>query len=107
MLFSQTKTTGSLNEEAMFIASWKVPRLEAPSPKKQMATASVFLYLQANAAPTEIGCPAPTIPLAPRMPRSISAMCIEPPFPLQYPVAFPYSSAIIRSIFPPLAITWP
>ena len=38
---------------------------------------------EARALPAEMGCPAPTMPLAPRMPRSRSAICIEPPLPLQ------------------------
>ena len=38
---------------------------------------------RANAAPTAIGIPAPTIAFAPRFPVSLSAMCIEPERPLQ------------------------
>ena len=36
-----------------------------------------------SAAPTAIGIPPPTMPLAPRLPRLGSAMCIEPPRPWQ------------------------
>ena len=53
------------------------------------------------------GIPPPTMPLAPRIPESTSAMCMEPPLPLQYPVALPNSSASIRSTLAPLAIHWP
>ena len=51
MLFSQTKTTGSLWMEAKLIPSWNVPRFEAASPKKQTTTSPVLRYLQENAAP--------------------------------------------------------
>jgi pyruvate dehydrogenase E1 component alpha subunit len=47
--------------------------------------------------------PAPTMPFAPSMLREKSATCIEPPLPLQVPVAFPHNSAIIRSDFAPFA----
>ena len=39
-----------------------------------------------------------TIALAPRLPVSGSAICIEPPLPLQYPASLPSSSANIRSM---------
>ena len=39
-LFSQTKTTGSFHTAARLSDSWKVPSLEAPSPKKQAVTSS-------------------------------------------------------------------
>jgi hypothetical protein len=45
----------------MFAASWKVPSLLAPSPKKQQVTRSVPRYLLEKAAPTAIGGPPPTI----------------------------------------------
>ena len=38
---------------------------------------------QARAAPTAIGSPPPTMPLAPRFPVATSAICIEPPRPRQ------------------------
>ena len=33
-------------------------------------------------SPVAMGSPPPTIPLAPRMPRLVSAMCNDPPLPL-------------------------
>ena len=37
----------------------------------------------AMAAPAAMGSPAPTMPSAPNMPMLKSAMCMEPPLPLQ------------------------
>jgi len=51
--------------------------------------------------------PDPTIPVAPRFRPSISAMCIDPPRPLQYPASFPINSAIMRVRSAPLAIVCP
>ena len=82
-LFSQMKMTGSFQIAAMFSASWKAPSLLAPSPKKHTVTSSWPRRLAASAAPTAIGMPPPTMPLAPRLPRLTSAMCIEPPRPWQ------------------------
>ncbi len=82
-LFSQTNTTGSLSAQAMLAASWKAPMLVEPSPKNGTATLPLPLYLLAKPAPTAIGAPAPTMPLAPSMPTSRFEMCIEPPLPLQ------------------------
>ena len=49
---SLTKITGSFQAEATFMASWKVPRLEAPSPKNTTETRSFFrIILLARAAP--------------------------------------------------------
>ena len=67
----------------MFSDSWKLPVLEAPSPKKQSTTRSVPCSFCASAAPTATGMLPPTMPVAPRLPCSTSAMCIEPPLPLQ------------------------
>ena len=47
------------------------------------------------------------MPLAPSIPHEKSVMCMEPPLPLQDPVARPKSSAIIRSICAPLAMQCP
>ena len=63
----------------MFSASWKAPSFEAPSPKKQTTTRSVPCSFMLRPAPTDIGKPPPTTPLAPRLPSERSAMCIEPP----------------------------
>ena len=51
--------------------------------------------------------PPPTIPLAPSIPTSISATCIEPPFPLHRPSARPYNSFIIPLTSHPFAMQWP
>ena len=60
-----------------------------------------------SAAPTAIGMPAATIPLAPKMPRVGSAMCIEPPRPRLVPSSLAISSANIPSGSRPLARQWP
>ena len=91
----------------MLAASWKVPLLEAPSPKKATATPSVFCIFWASAAPVAMVKPPPTMPLAPSMPTLKSAMCMEPPLPLQLPVLFPNSSAIMCFRSAPLAMVWP
>ena len=67
----------------MLMDSWKVPWLEALSPKKHSVTSSVPLILEAMPEPVAMGMPAPTMPLAPRMPRDTSAACMEPPLPRQ------------------------
>ena len=55
-----------------------------PSPKQPTVTESSPMILEARALPAEMGCPAPTMPLAPRwFIFSMSAMCMEPPLPLQ------------------------
>ncbi|MCY1374422.1 hypothetical protein D9M69_617620 [compost metagenome] len=80
----------------------------APSPKKQTVMSSLrFKSFCACAAPTAIGKPAATTPLAPSMPTEKSAMCIEPPLPPLKPVALPNSSHIIRVRSAPLASVWP
>ena len=63
----------------------------------------------AAAAPTAIGTPAATIPLAPKIPRRGSAMCIEPPRPRLVPSSLPISSANMPSGSSPLArqCPWP
>ena len=54
-----------------------------------------------------MGMPAATTPLAPSMPTEKSAMCMDPPFPLLYPVARPNNSHIILVASAPLAKVWP
>ena len=68
---------------AMFSDSWKVPWFVEPSPKKQTQTWSVPRMRMERPAPQAMQWPAPTMPFAPRMPLSRSAMCMEPPLPLQ------------------------
>ena len=80
-MFSQKKTTGSCHTAARFTASWNAPCATAPSPKNATATLPSARSCAAVAAPTAIGRPAATIPLAPKMPIVGSAMCIEPPRP--------------------------
>src|SRR6266516_2033230 len=48
----------------------------------------------ANPIPAASGKRPPTIPWPPRNRRPASNRCIEPPLPLEQPVALPYSSAI-------------
>ena len=106
-LFSQTNTMGSFQTEAMFSDSWNSPSAAAPSPKKHTVTAPLPSSWPARAAPHAMGSPPPTMPLAPSMPTAKSAMCMEPPLPLQYPSTRPNSSAIIRRTSAPLAMQWP
>ena len=61
----------------------------------------------ASPRPTAIGRPAATMPLAPKIPRSGSAMCIEPPRPRLVPSSRAISSANIPSGSRPLARQWP
>ena len=68
---------------AMLSASWNSPSATAPSPKKHTATRPLPSSWAASAAPVAIGSPPPTMPFAPSMPIEKSAMCIEPPLPLQ------------------------
>ncbi len=63
--------------------------------------------MPAHPAPTAIGAPAPTMPLAPKMFRLKSAACIDPPRPWLSPSSRPVSSAIMRAGSTPLASTWP
>ena len=106
-LFSQKKTTGSAHTAARFIASWNAPWAGAPSPKKATATLPSARSWAAVAAPTAMGRPAATIPLAPKMPSLGSAMCIEPPRPRFVPWSFAISSANMPSGSRPLARQWP
>ena len=69
--------------------------------------AAVGPQLAAAAAPTAIGRPAPTMPLAPKIPIVGSAMCIEPPRPRFVPLSRAISSANIPSGSSPLARQWP
>ena len=79
-----TATSGTFNVAAMFIDSWNVPVLQEPSPKNEMTTLPLFLNFSARAAPTAGGWLPPTMPVEPRLFWfSTSAMCIEPPRPLQ------------------------
>ena len=82
-LFSQTKTMGSFHTDAMLSASWNSPSAAAPSPKKHTVTSPLPSSWAASAAPHAMGSPPPTMPLAPSMPTAKSAMCIDPPLPLQ------------------------
>ena len=67
----------------MFRVSWNSPSPVAPSPKKHAATPPAPSSWAASAAPQAIGMPPATMPLAPSIPMAKSAMCIEPPLPLQ------------------------
>ena len=91
----------------MFSASNVVPWFEAPSPEKHTATVPVPSVFAVSAAPTTSGGPPPTMPLAPSMPWSRSAMCIEPPLPPHSPPCLPNSSRIMPTTSQPLAIEWP
>ena len=108
-LFSQKKTIGSFHSAARLAASWKAPWATAPSPKNDTTTVLFLRSRAAVATPAAIGTPAATIPLAPKIPRSGSAMCMEPPRPLFVPVTRASSSAIIGSGGSPLArqCPWP
>jgi hypothetical protein len=74
---------------ARFRLSRKVPWLEPPSPVNDTPTWSVPRILADRPTPQFIGGPPPTMPLAPSMPLSTSAMCIEPPLPWQSPSRLP------------------
>ena len=106
-LFSQRNTTGSFQIAARLMDSWNAPSLLAPSPKNGTATRSLPCSTLPRAAPTAVGMEEPRIPDSPRMPTLKSARCIEPPLPLQRPVALPKSSAIALFTSPPLAMGWP
>src|SRR5580700_8529307 len=54
---------------------------------KQNVTPPVFLYHCANAIPAPSGSWPPTIPWPPLLPTSAWKRCIEPPLPLEQPVA--------------------
>src|SRR2546426_1443714 len=94
LLFSQTKTTGRFQMAAIFRASWKVPILVAPSPKKQAAMRGRFRYWKAKAQPAAIGMPPPTMAIAGNIPASGSPTCIDPPLARQQPVFLANNSAI-------------
>ena len=89
---------------AMFSPSWKSPRLEAPSPKKQRQTWSVFLSLKVIAAPTAVGNCDPMIRLPTRIPLSRSPMWWDVHFPRAGPVALPNTPAIRWLVGTPLAM---
>jgi hypothetical protein len=61
------------------------------------------MALDAYAAPVASAAPPATMAFAPRLPVAGSAMCIDPPLPLQYPASLPSSSANIKFGFAPLA----
>jgi hypothetical protein len=82
-LFSQTNRIGKPFTLAQLRPSRKGPRLVAPSPKKQATISPERRSLIACAAPVAITMLAPTTPFAPSMPTEKSAMCIDPPLPLQ------------------------
>ena len=63
--------------------SWNGPAFEAPSPKKETATRPLPSICAARPAPVTIEMPPATMPFAPSMPMPKSAMCMEPPLPLQ------------------------
>lgn len=67
------------------MASWKAPWAGAPSPKNATVMPPSARSWDAVAAPTAIGTPAATIPLAPKTPSFGSAMCIDPPRPRLVP----------------------
>ena len=94
---------------ARLTASWKAPCATAPSPKNATATLPSFRSCAAVAAPTAIGRPAATIPLAPKIPSVGSAMCIDPPRPRLVPASLAISSANIPAGSRPLArqCPWP
>ena len=87
--------------------SKKVPWFEPPSPVNETPTWSVPRTLADRPTPQTSGGPPPTMPLAPNMPVDRSAMCIDPPLPLQVPVALPYSSAIMATTSQPFAMACP
>ena len=89
------------------MASWNAPWADAPSPKKATATPPSARSWEAVAAPTAMGRPAATIPLAPKIPSFGSAMCMEPPRPRLVPWSLPISSANMPSGSSPLARQWP
>jgi len=57
-------------------------------------TPPVFLYQAEKANPVPSGICPPTIPCPPMLPTSAWKKCIEPPLPLEQPVARPNISAI-------------
>ena len=89
------------------MASKVVPWLEPPSPVKLTATRSVPRVLALNAAPTASGGLPPTMALAPSMPLSRSAMCMDPPLPPHKPPALAKISSIMPFTSQPLAMQWP
>ena len=59
-----------------------------------MQTRSSPRYLMAKPMPAASGTWLPTMACPPRKPFSTSKKCIEPPLPLEQPVALPSSSAM-------------
>ena len=106
-MFSQKKTTGSPQTAARFADSWNAPWAGAPSPKNATATVPSARSWAAVAAPVAMGRPAATMPLAPKIPRVGSAMCIDPPRPRFVPASLPISSANMPSGSSPFARQWP
>ena len=103
------KITGNFQVAAILTDSWNEPSFDAPSPKEHKTILPVFLYFCVRAAPGANVNPPPTTPFEPKFPESTSTICIDPPFPLQNPVAFPINSAIIlfKSIPIPIDIACP
>jgi len=108
-LFSQTNTMGSFQTEAMFSDSWNSPSAAAPSPKKHTRSRRPCPRAgrRERRAARRWAALRPRCRWRPSMPTEKSAMCMEPPLPLQYPSTRPNSSAIIRRTSAPLAMQWP
>jgi hypothetical protein len=82
-LFSQTKSTGRFHTAARFSASWKIPSVAAPSPKKTTAMASVSCIESDRPTPVDSDSSPPTMVEVSTTPRSLTEMCRLPLFPLQ------------------------
>jgi hypothetical protein len=91
-------------QQAAFAPLEKKLFCREPSPPKLTATWSVPFTLIPYAAPAAIRCAEPTIPFMPKMPKLMSVICMEPPYPLQDPVALCVISASMSPRSPPLAI---
>ena len=85
------------------------PDLVAPSPNDDSATFGRPCIWNPTAAPSAIGSPAPTIALAPMLPREKSIRCIDPPTPPEPPLALPISSAnAVSEVIPSASASpWP
>src|SRR5215831_12594094 len=59
------------------------PGIRSTVAEKRYRDAALSLHLRRKSAPVIIDIPPATMPLAPSMPMSKSAICIEPPLPLQ------------------------
>ena len=74
----------------------------APSPKYAIDIFLEFFKFKCKAIPTANEILLPTIAEVPIKPFFRSIKCIEPPYPFEHPVFFPYNSAIIAFKSPPL-----